>query len=125
MIKLKSNKAFTLIELLAIIVVLGVITIVAVPSIATSNKKMKERDYNEFCQTVKNAAEIYVETHQDKTEVINLKAGTSSYEIPVEDLIATGLLNSNLKNPNTNSPVSGSVTATKSGSKINYTFNPS
>ena len=117
-----NNRGFTLIELLAIIVILGIITIVAVPSIEMSNKNSKERDYNEFCQTVKNAAEIYVETHQDNSEVKKLKNSGTTISISIEDLVATGLLNSGLKNPKTNAIVGGSVTASKSGSKIIYTY---
>jgi len=118
----KDNKAFTLIELLAIIVILGVITIVSVPSIATSNKKTKERDHEQFCQTIKNAAEVYIETHQDIEGIKKLKAGTiNSYTITIDDLIATGFINSNLKDSN-GASVGGSITASKSGSKIVYSY---
>ena len=42
------KKGFTLVELLAILVILGVITLVAVPSIITSNKKSKDQEYEKF-----------------------------------------------------------------------------
>lgn len=120
---MECNKAFTLIELLGIIVLLGVITIVAVPSIVSSSKKTQDRDYNEFCQTVKNAAEVYIETHQDIDDIQKLKAGTiTTYSISIDDLIATGFINSSLKNPKTNSTVSGNITVSKAGSKMSYTY---
>lgn len=119
---MEYNRAFTLIELLSIIVLLGVITIVSVPSIATSSKKSKERDRQEFLQTVKNAAEVYVETHQDIDGIQKLKAGISTYCVNIDDLIATGLISSNLKNPDSNANVRGSVTASMSLNKINYDY---
>lgn len=119
-----KNRAFTLVELLSILVILGIITIVGVPSIASSSKKTKERDYNEFKQTVKNAAEVYVETHQDK--YVNLKKVNNATEtIEINDLIAVGLLNSHLVNPNTNKTVyeeGGSVTAKNETGTITYTY---
>ena len=67
------NKGFTLVELLAVLFILSVITIVAVPNVITTNQKSKEKDIAEFKKTVENAAEVYVETHLDTDWVVNLK----------------------------------------------------
>ncbi len=119
-----KDRAFTLIELLSILVILGVITIVGVPTMVTSSKKSKERDYNEFRQTVSNAAEVYVETHQDK--YITLKnTNNATATIDINDLISVGLLNSQLTNPNTNQTIfetGGTVTAKNVNGTITYTY---
>lgn len=99
------NKGFTLVELLAVLFILSVITLVAVPNIVVSNEKSKENDFREFKKTVENAAEVYVETHLDLPEINNLKTYGQELCIPIRDLALTdtgsgaGLLNQNLKNP--------------------------
>ena len=39
------KNGFTLVELLAILAVLGVILLVSVPSIVSTNQKLKQQDY--------------------------------------------------------------------------------
>ena len=106
------NKGFTLVELLAVLFILSVITIVAVPNVITTNEKSKEKDIAEFKKTVENAAEVYVETHLDTDWVVNLKNNGTPYCININDLIVnnvTGagvnLLNPNLKNPENDTEV--------------------
>ena len=129
------NKGFTLVELLAILFILGVMTIVAVPNVITTNKKSKENDIEQFKKTVENAAEVYVETHLYLDEVKNLKNGGGSYCIDIKKLIAdretsegVNLLNPNLKNPENGTEVSlleASVLATKTDDEIIYEYKAS
>lgn len=122
-----NNKGFTLIELLAILVILGVITLVAVPSMITTNQNSKNKDYEEFKQTVINAAEVYVETHPDKFP--NIKTNGQTATVTLDDLVAVGLLNSNLTNPNTNKAIfeqggGGTISVKNNGGTLTYTYNP-
>ena len=41
------SKGFTLVELLAILAILGAVILVSVPSIVTSNKKSQENNYTQ------------------------------------------------------------------------------
>lgn len=125
------KKGFTLVELLAILVILGVITLVAAPAIVSTNRKSLENDYTQFKKTIENAAEIYVETHLDDSDVIALKNSGTSMSIPVSTLISSGLLNGSMSNPKVKPDGSGnekiikqniSVNASKSGSTITYTY---
>ena len=102
------NKGFTLVELLAILVVLGIITLVAVPGVITTNEKSRENDYNEFKKTVENAAEVYVETHIDDYKALKTTNGAQEI-IDVDILKEVGLINSNLINPNTGEVVEGDI----------------
>lgn len=55
----KNNKGFTLVELLAIVVILSLIAIIAAPNI---NKQIKENDENNqniLNQKIENAAHLY------------------------------------------------------------------
>ena len=99
------NKGFTLVELLAVLFILSVITIVAVPNVVNTNKNSKEDEEKQFKKTIENAAEVYVETHLENQEVINLKQG-GTYCIPLSKLLPSsdtnqgaGLISQNLKDP--------------------------
>lgn len=107
------NKGFTLVELLAVLTILSVITLVAVPNVITMNKKTRQNDIEQFKRTVENAAEVYVETHLDLEWVQELKNNNVSHCIDIKDLIVdmdkskgSSLLNPNLKNPENNTAVS-------------------
>ena len=107
------NKGFTLVELLAVLFILSVITVVAVPNVIITNKKTKENDINQFKKTVENAAEVYVETHLSLDWVKKLKTNGGNYCISIKNLIDTegntgsaNLLNPNLKNPENDTEVS-------------------
>ena len=125
------NKGFTLVELLAVLFILSVITIVAVPNVITTNEKSKEKDIAEFKKTVENAAEVYVETHLDTDWVVDLKKNGNPHCININDLIVdketgTGvnLLNPNLKNPENDTEVvslNASVDVYKEYDEIKYT----
>ena len=117
------QKGFTLVELLAILVVLGIITIIAVPNVIKTNQKSVENDYNEFKKTVENAAEIYVETHPDIKE----KIGTDGFQISIIDLKEAGLINENLINPkNNNGNIENAIVIVKrEEDTLIYTFKES
>ena len=126
------NKGFTLVELLAVLFILSVITIVAVHSVITTNKKSKENDIEQFKKTVENAAEVYVETHLDLPQVQNLKDNGIELCIQIKKLIngteengSVGLLNANLKNPENGieiTSLNASVKATKQNNEIIYEY---
>ena len=114
------NKAFTLVELLAVLFLLGVITLVSVPNVIDTNKKQKEKEINEFKKTVENAAEVYVETH------LSIKDNLVSENcISLNKLVDAKLLNSNLINPIDNKKIIDSnsfVKALNQNGKIVYEY---
>lgn len=58
-----NNKGFTLVELLGVIVVLLAIMLVAIPSIASTYEKNKQKIDKQKKQNIISAAEIYVSVH--------------------------------------------------------------
>ena len=122
------KKGFTLVELLAVIVIIGIITLVAVPNIVTTNKKSKENEYLEFKKTIENAAETYVETTPE------IKENLPSDGIKVKTLIEVGLLNKGLENPTDNKSIGEvveenenkyKVIVQRNGNEITYEFRES
>jgi len=102
MIKL-DNKGFTLVELLATVILLSIIVVIAGISITTIIKNSKEKDYQLLVKEIKNAVELY---YQECKFVNN----NCSNEIKLGFLVDNGYLKGNsvdiddesiLINPNT------------------------
>ena len=55
-----NNKGFTLIEVLAVVVILGVLATIMVPTVSYIMKKNKEDNYNNVKQSILSAAKIYI-----------------------------------------------------------------
>ena len=96
------KKAFTLVELLGVIIVLGVIALIAFPIVNKSIKTSKEDSLNSIIKTIEKAAEEYV--------VREHMGYTTSYDkVNLDELIAKGYLKDNIINPVTNDKMNGCV----------------
>lgn len=65
----KSNKGFTLIELIAVIAILGIIASAVVPKVGNNTKNAKRAKYLMDAKTIISAVELYNSEHPD-SEVI-------------------------------------------------------
>lgn len=119
------KKGFTLVELLAILAILGAIVLVSVPSIVATNKRSEENNYDQYTASIENAAQIYVEIHPDR--FATLKSTNNHTEtINTEDLVASGVIQGTLKNPRTNIQLineASSVTVKNQSGTLIYTYN--
>lgn len=61
---MNNKKGFTLVELLAVIVILGVLTAIAVPSVLGISKKIKTDMYESKIKTIEVAAELWADDHK-------------------------------------------------------------
>lgn len=88
-----NNKGFTLVELLGVIVVLLAIMLVAIPSIASTYEKNKNKIDDQKKQNIISAAEIYASVHLKSNNVagynnfLDGSCGISLKDILDEDLI--------------------------------------
>lgn len=60
-----NRKGFTLIELVAVIIILAVIMMVSIPSVIKAINNQRTKELTRYCNTIKNTTEIYVQEYRD------------------------------------------------------------
>lgn len=113
---MKNKKGFTLTELLASIVILGVITLVAVPAVMHLFNKNKETAYDTKLNLIVDQAKVYVRDEDSSVDIYDSNKRYSykgqSYvceKVLIQDLLDEGYLseldaeNGKITNPKDNS----------------------
>ena len=101
-----KNKAFTLVELLGVIVLLGILGIVIIPKVGDSITNSKETAYITQEEQIKKAANDFV------IDNIELFDNTNTVTIKLGVLKQKGYLPINIKNPKTRKNISNESTIT-------------
>ena len=96
--KVQKNRGFTLVELIAIIVVLAAIFSVAIPIIVNSAKRAENQKYNLMVDVLCDAGKSYFYTEDND---LDLSSAGNKGAVLIYDLIESGLIESNIKNPKT------------------------
>ena len=94
---MKKN-GFTLVELLAVIVVLSIIVGIAIPISLTVSRNIKK---NMFCKKIKMIEEAAINYGQDNYSLIN--SGSEGTVIRISDLVLNGYLKKDVKDANVGS----------------------
>ncbi|CAM5567707.1 type II secretion system protein [Bacillus circulans] len=109
--RIKNEKGLTLIELLAVIVILGIIAAIAVPSIAGIIQNSKEDAVKADAITVLNAAKNYVAANDipknGKIDQADLKSYVSGLKTTFGDYVVTSADGINFTLTTTNKVVAG------------------
>jgi prepilin-type N-terminal cleavage/methylation domain-containing protein len=100
---MKNNKAFTLIELLAVVTILTILSLVITPIIDKNIKKSKEQAFNTQIENIRLAGISY---YSDNT--LLKPSENSSVTITLSELINLGYIG-NVKNPKTGEPFNENV----------------
>ncbi len=105
------KKGFTLVEMLAVIIILGILVGIIAPAVVNTINESKQKAYNTTIESVKSAAKSYMEFSFDsfKEEI----EGYGYIEISVSELIEEGFLPEGIKNPKDSEPLGGSVRINK------------
>ncbi len=100
-----KNKGFTLVELLAVIVILGLISLIAVPAVLNNIKTTKEDLYNTQIDLIKAGAVGYVTdsiAHSNVNQTISDMAKSHTPQtitISLSQLQAAGAIEADVMNP--------------------------
>ena len=95
------KKGFTLVELLAVIIILGLLTIIAIPSIIGILNNEKENISDSMKNIIINAASLYIEDNSG----VYPKVNNNVYCIKLESLVNDNRLSKPLKDPVTNKEI--------------------
>lgn len=101
---MKKN-AFTLVELLAVIIILALLAVILITSINNLLDRTKESGHELLLSNIEYAAKNYVNENDHVLE--SLTQADPSYIIYLSDLISEGHLKSPVIDPLTNTEVSG------------------
>lgn len=110
----KRQRGFTLIELIAVLVILTIIMSIAIPSISASIERSKEKQRNAKIKIMESATEIYI---VDRKSLIT----SSSCYVKIDELISSTLINADDKiDPTTNSDFGGCILYNKLEGTYSY-----
>ena len=114
---MKNNKGFTLVELLAIIVILALIILVAAPSMTKQIKKKEDAEQTVLNEKIYNASRMYAAKYY-ASEIVN----KGSFDFTLQDLEEDGLLDLKGKciDTVTNKLYSGAIYWDRSNNKLNF-----
>lgn len=110
------KKAFTLVELLAVIVIIGVIALITTPIIIDSINTSKTKTCEKQKKEIERAAERW-----GNDNVVELNGLT---EIPIDTLKKEGYLEAKqILNPKDKKELTGSIKISKETGQYKYTYN--
>lgn len=97
---MNKNKGFTLVELIGIVIVLGLLVIIGIPSLIKTMKVNQNREYEVFEKNLFLATETYVANHIEEIDELKVVGGT--YYVFTSYLLEEKLIKQkNLYNPKT------------------------
>ncbi len=98
-----DNKGFTLIEVIAIMVILVGIFLVSFPVFSNMAKSEEDNKYNNIINDLCTAGKTYIYSNMD--DFSNLSTVGSQIDIKIEELIIYGNVDKKLLNPKTKTSV--------------------
>ena len=113
-----NKRGFTLVELLAVLVILSAIMGIALPSITSSLERNKEKQNESKYKMLESFAEIYVSDH--KNSIYNNLVSDECY-IAVSNLESEGYLTNDVNKDKDGAPINGYVIFNKTNNSYKYT----
>lgn len=110
------KKGFTLVELLAIIVIIGILGTIGIAVYNNVQKEAKHKLYDEQLETIKSAVRTYITENEGKTLNVNgnnvkidLFNGEKVIVIPMSVFISEGVFDKYPVNPNCSKNMTGNI----------------
>lgn len=112
-----SKKGFTLVELLAVVFLLSIIAIIAIPRLTGVLSSNKQRLYDQQIDQIEKIATQYVTSNPD------LITDTLPFDVQLSSLCTDGYIACPILNPIDNSEITGYITVDEDTNGIyTYTF---
>lgn len=120
----RKNKGFTLVELLAVIVILAIILIIAVPGVLSIINQTKQKGYDSQLAIIKEAARNYVTAESTKIQWEEESDGTKKVEVTLQTLQDNGYLDKKIIDPRDKSEITCATTIVSRDAvnKMSYTM---
>ena len=109
-----NRKGFTLVELLAVLVLLSAIMYIAIPSISSSMERSKNKKKEKNIQLLVAAAEMYVADHR-----YAIQKNSQCY-IVLEDLVSGGYVSSDATKNGDDDELLGVIVYIRDSNKFEY-----
>lgn len=127
------KKGFTLVELLAIVVILGILGSIGMSIYSRLQKEARQKLYEEQLITIEKAVRTYITENEGKTLNINgnsvkidLFNGEKKIEIPMSTFISEGVFDKYPVNPNCSKEMTGIIVIdVKSNGSYDFIYNMS
>ena len=127
------KKGFTLVELLAIIVIIGILGTIGIAVYNNVQKEAKHKLYDEQLETIKSAVRTYITENEGKTLNVNgnnvkidLFNGEKVIVIPMSVFISEGVFDKYPVNPNCSKNITGNIVVNvKSDGSYDLSYNMS
>lgn len=115
---MKNNKGFTLVEMLAVVVILIAIIAIITPKIISSFKNSEDTIYKQQIESIIDVSRIYMSNNSNL-----LPEENQNYVITIESLKQEKLINSDeILNPKTKEPLTGCVLVRYLNNKYQYDY---
>lgn len=117
------KKGFTLVEILAVVILITIVALIAVPNVLGVLKDSKEKLYESQVSEIEESCQLYVQICKTCTNIY--EDDVTEVEVPITDLVSNGYLEKIPVNPKTNEDFSGTskVIVTKNSNGVfNYNF---
>jgi len=101
------QKGFTLVELVAIILILSLIFLVSFPSLKNLTKTEDDKKYDNMVHDLCMAGKSYMYSFDDYSELLSIV--NNEIELEINELILYGNVDKNLINPKTNLSVENDI----------------
>lgn len=113
----ENMKGFTLIEIMAVIILIGVIALISVPIVNNAINKSIEKAYEEQIDIIENGAKKYMAMGDNF-----LSLPTNSCYVSLQELKDKGIIEKKTTNVKTKKEMNGYVVITKKDKKYTYEY---
>ncbi len=97
------KRGFTLIEVLAVIIILSIILVISVPSAFNILQKVRNESYDHLIEVIENSAKLHV--NKDRSSTINIIKEEGFYEVTLLELSEDGFIKNTVLDSRTNEEI--------------------